>query len=48
MRSKEKQAAAAKGLAATKGMLARAAPRAGPKVKAMLKHAPTKAMVEPL
>ena len=48
MRNKEKPAAAAKGLAATKVMLARAAPRAGPNVKAMLKHAPTKAMVEPL
>lgn len=48
MRSKEKPAAVAKGLDATRLMLAAAAPRAGPKVNAMLKHAPTMAIVEAL
>ena len=48
MRSKETAAAVANGLAATVVMFARPAPSAGPKVNAMLKHAPTSAIVEPL
>jgi len=47
IKNKEKPAAVAKGFAATTVTLARAAPRAGPKVNATLKHAPTNAMVEP-
>lgn len=48
MSSSEKPAAVAKGLATTVVMLARAAPSVGPNVKAILKHAPTIAIVEPL
>jgi hypothetical protein len=47
MRSSEKPAAVAKGLATTVVILASAAPSAGPNVKAMLKHAPTIAIVDP-
>ena len=47
MRKREKPAAVAKGLAATVSTLAKAAPNAGPKVKAMEKQAPTRAIVGP-
>ena len=47
MRKRENPAAVAKGLVAREGTLAREAPRAGPKVKAMEKQAPTRAMVAP-
>lgn len=47
MRRSEKPAAVAKGLAATVSTLAKAAPNAGPKVKAIEKQAPTRAMVAP-
>lgn len=43
----EKPAAVANGFAATVVIPARAAPNAGPNVNAILKHAPTNAMVEP-
>lgn len=48
MRNKEKPAAVAKGFATTVSTFAKAAPKAGPKVKAIEKHAPTKAIVAPL
>ena len=47
IRNREKPAAVAKGFATTVSTLARAAPSAGPKVKAMEKHAPTNAIVAP-
>lgn len=47
MRIKENPAAVAKGFAANVVMLDRAAPSAGPKVNAMLKQAPTNAIVAP-
>ena len=47
MRKSEKPAAVAKGLAATVETLAKAAPSAGPKVKAIEKQAPTSAIVAP-
>ena len=48
MRINETPAAVAKGFAATVVTVESAAPMAGPKVNAMLKQAPTKAIVEPL
>lgn len=47
MRSREKPAAVAKGFAATVSIFASAAPSAGPNVKAIEKHAPTRAIVAP-
>ena len=47
MRNREKPAAVANGFAATVVMFANAAPRAGPNVKAIEKHTPTRAMVAP-
>ena len=47
IRNRENAAAVANGFAATVLTLASAAPSAGPKVKAMLKHAPTSAIVAP-
>ena len=47
MRNRENPAAVANGLAATMVTCDNAAPSAGPKVKAMLKHAPTMAIVFP-
>ena len=48
MRNSEKPAAVAKGLAATVVTFAKAAPSAGPNVKAIEKQAPTIAIVLPL
>ncbi len=47
IRNSETPAAVANGLAATVATVLSQAPRAGPKVKAMEKHAPMRAMVEP-
>ena len=47
IKNREKPAAVAKGFAATVSTFAKAAPSAGPNVKATEKHAPTKAIVAP-
>src|SRR5271156_4968763 len=48
IKSRENPAAVAKGFAATVVLVARKAPKAGPKGKATLKHAPTRAIELPL
>lgn len=47
IRNREKPAAVAKGFAATDSTFAKAAPSAGPNVKAIEKQAPTRAIVAP-